>query len=158
MKFLSAQLYCPALFEIELADIAEKDLWVSKFKSLKAKLEDVTRPSEAHSCSKPQMERYRKPPKTQKLVCEIWNTIANNYIKMKKSLQQVCKYEEEVGVLSIFGSTYLCEQVFSSTCIKYKYLSCLTDENLKACVEIKVTSYGSRRSAVTFRNLNRIKR
>lgn len=29
--------------EIELADIADKELWVSKFKSLTADLEDVTR-------------------------------------------------------------------------------------------------------------------
>lgn len=46
------------------------------------------------------------------------------------------------GVLSIFGSTYLCEQIFSNmNYIKSKYRTRLTDESLQSCVKIKVTSY-----------------
>ncbi|XP_023283321.1 ephrin type-B receptor 2-like [Seriola lalandi dorsalis] len=48
----------------------------------------------------------------------------------------------EFGVLSIFGSTYLCEQIFSNmNYIKSKYRPRLTDESLQSCVKIKVTSY-----------------
>ena len=46
------------------------------------------------------------------------------------------------GVLSIFGSTYLCEQIFSNmNYVKSKYRSRLTDVTLQSCVKMKVTSY-----------------
>lgn len=62
-----------------------------------------------------------------------WNASPDNYVDMKKYV---------FGVLSIFGSTYLCDQVFSSlNHTKSKYRSCLTDESLQACVEIRDTSY-----------------
>ena len=41
-----------------------------------------------------------------------------------------------------FGSTYLCESVFSHMKIlKSKYGSTLTDEHLKICLHLAVTSY-----------------
>lgn len=118
--------------EIELAEIADKDLWVSKFKSLTAKLEDVARQkailTQIHKWSD-----IENLPKPDELVFETWNAIPDNYINMKKYA---------FGVLSIFGSTYLCEQVFSSmNYIKSKYRSRLTDESLQSCVKIKVKSY-----------------
>ncbi len=62
-----------------------------------------------------------------KLVFETWNTIPDTYVNMKKYA---------FGVLSIFGSTYLCEQVFSSmNYIKSKYRSRLTDESLAVLCE-----------------------
>ena len=46
------------------------------------------------------------------------------------------------GVLSIFGSTYLCEQIFSIlNYIKSKHHSRLTDESLQSGMKIKVTCY-----------------
>jgi len=46
------------------------------------------------------------------------------------------------GVLSIFGSTYLCEQVFSNiNYVTSKYRSRLTDDSLRSCVKMKVTCY-----------------
>ncbi|KAF7669348.1 hypothetical protein LDENG_00196480 [Lucifuga dentata] len=46
------------------------------------------------------------------------------------------------GILSIFGSAYLCKQIFSSmNYTKSKCRSCLTDESLQPYVKIKVTSY-----------------
>ncbi|KAK1882848.1 General transcription factor II-I repeat domain containing protein 2 [Dissostichus eleginoides] len=72
-------------------------------------------------------------PKPDKLVFETWNAIPDTYMNMKKYA---------FGVLSIFGSTYLCEQIFSSmNYIKSKYRSRLTDDSLRSCVKIKVTSY-----------------
>ncbi len=118
--------------EIELADIADKDLWVSKFKRLTADLEHVARQKAilAHEHKWSDIENLPKP---DKLVFETWDAIPDTYVNMKKYA---------FGVLSIFGSTYLCEQVFSSmNYIKSKYRSRLTDDSLQSCVKIKVTSY-----------------
>ena len=56
-------------FEIELADIADKDIWISKFRCLAADLEDVTRQkpdlAQGHNWSK-----IEKLPKPDQLVFE----------------------------------------------------------------------------------------
>lgn len=60
------------------------------------------------------------------------------------------------GVLSIFGSTYLCEQIFSNmNYIKSKYRTRLTDES---CVKIKVTCPMLRSCPVMSENRSHIKR
>ncbi|KAK0146754.1 hypothetical protein N1851_013961 [Merluccius polli] len=106
--------------EIELADVADKD------KSLRADLEEVA-PSEGHS-KEHKWSDIDNLPKPDKLVFETWSAIPNTYINMK--------------ILSIFGSTYLCEQVFSSiNIIKSKYRSRLTNQSLLSCLKMKVTSY-----------------
>ena len=118
--------------EIELADIADKDLWVSKFKSLRVDLEEVAR-QKATLAKEHKWSDIENLPKSDKLVFETWSAIPDTYMNMKKYA---------FGVLSIFGSTYLCEQVFSSmNFIKSKYRSRLTNESLQSCVKIKVTSY-----------------
>ncbi|KAK1889551.1 General transcription factor II-I repeat domain containing protein 2A [Dissostichus eleginoides] len=118
--------------EIELADIADKELWVSKFKRLTADLEDVAR-QKAILAREHKWSDMEILPKPDKLVFETWNAIPDTYMNMKKYA---------FGVLSIFGSTYLCEQIFSSmNYIKSKYRSRLTDDSLRSCVKIKVTSY-----------------
>lgn len=46
------------------------------------------------------------------------------------------------GLVSIFGSTYLCEQTFSKmNYIKSKYRSRLTDENLKCILKVGGTKF-----------------
>lgn len=118
--------------EMELADIADKELWVSKFKSLRTELEDLAR-QKATLAQNHQWRDIENLPKPDQLVFQTWNAIPDNYGNMKKYA---------FGVLSIFGSTYLCEQVFSSmNYIKCKLRSRLTDESLKSCLKIKVTSY-----------------
>lgn len=118
--------------EMELADIADKDIWVSKFKCLTATLEDVAR-QKAILAQNHKWSDIENLPKQDKLVFETWNAIPNTYINMKKYA---------FGVLSIFGSTYVCEQVFSNmNYIKNKHRLRLTDDNLQACVKMKVTSY-----------------
>ena len=135
--------------EIEQADIVDKDIWVSKFKRLTAELEDVAR-QKAILAQNHKWTDIENLPKLDQLVFETWNAIPQNYMNMEKYA---------LGVLSSFGSTYLCEQVFSSmNFIKSKHRSRLTDESLQSCLKIKVTTLMSRRSAVTFRNRNRIKR
>lgn len=105
---------------------------MSKFKSLTADLENVAR-QKAILAQEHKWSDIENIPKTDKLVFETWNAIPDTYMNMKKYA---------FGVLSIFGSTYLCEQVFSSmNYIKSKYRSRLTDDSLQSCVKIKVTSY-----------------
>nr|XP_020473185.1 putative ATP-dependent RNA helicase TDRD12 [Monopterus albus] len=116
--------------EIELAKIADKDLWVSKFKSLTADLKEVAH-QKANLAKQHKWNDIENLPKPDKLVFETWSAIPDTYMNMKK---YAC------GVLSIFGSTYLCEQVFSSmNFIKTKYCSCLTNESLQSCVKTKLT-------------------
>lgn len=111
--------------EIELADIADKELCASKFESLTADLEEVAR-QKAILAGEHKWSDIENLPKPDKLVFETWNVIPDTYMNMKKYA---------FGVLSVFGSTYLCEQVFSSIYKLYKIQS----------------------SAVMFRNRNHIK-
>ena len=121
-----------AELELEIADIADKDLWVSKFKSLTAALEDVTR-QKALAAQSHKWSEIESLPTPEKLVFETWNALPDSYGCMKKYA---------FGVLSIFGSTYTCEQIFSNmNYIKSKYGTRLTDESLQSCVKIKVSSY-----------------
>ena len=118
--------------EMEMADIADKDLWVSKFKRLTAELEDVTR-QKAQLAQSHKWSEIESLPTPEKLVYDTWNALPDSYRNMKTYA---------LGVLSIFGSTYLCEQIFSNmNYIKSKYRTRLTDESLQSCVKIKVTSY-----------------
>lgn len=118
--------------EMEMADIADKDLWVSKFKCLTAELEDVTR-QKAQLAQSHKWSEIESLPTPEKLVYDTWNALPDSYRNMKTYA---------FGVLSIFGSTYLCEQIFSNmNYIKSKYRTRLTDESLQSCVKIKVTSY-----------------
>lgn len=118
--------------EMEMADIADKELWVSKFKRLTAKLEEVTR-QKAQLAQSHKWSEIESLPTPEKLVYDTWNALPDTYRNMKTYA---------FGVLSIFGSTYLCKQIFSNmNYIKSKYRTRLTDERLQSCVKIKVTSY-----------------
>ena len=119
-------------FEIELADITVKDIWISKFRSLAADLEDVARQkadvAQGHDWSK-----IEKLPKPDQLIFETWNALPDTYDNMKKYA---------LGILLIFGSTYVCEQLFSNmNYIKNRYRTRLTDDSLQSCVKVKVSSY-----------------
>ncbi|XP_027132767.1 general transcription factor II-I repeat domain-containing protein 2A [Larimichthys crocea] len=118
--------------ELELADIADKDMWVSKFKRLTYDLKDVAR-QKATLAQNHKWSDIENLPRPDKLVFETWNAIPDTYMNMKKYA---------FGVLSIFGSTYACEQLFSTmNYIKNKHRSRLADDSLQSCVKMKVTSY-----------------
>lgn len=113
--------------EMELADI-----WVLKFKSLTADLESFSR-QKAVLAQNHKWSDIANLPKQDKGVFETWNAVPDSYINMKRYA---------FGVLAIFGSTYICEQVFSNmNFIKNKHRSCLTDISLGSCLKMKVTSY-----------------
>ena len=117
---------------LELADIADKDMWVSKFKRLADDLEDVAR-QKATLALNHKWSDVENLPRPDKLVFETWNAIPDTYMSMKKYA---------FGVLSIFGSTYACEQLLSTMNYnKNKHHSRLTDDSLQSCVKMKVTSY-----------------
>ncbi|XP_039186129.1 general transcription factor II-I repeat domain-containing protein 2-like [Crotalus tigris] len=118
--------------EMELADIADKDMWVSKFQRLTANLENVAR-QKAVLAQNNKWSDIERLPKPEKLIFDTWNAIPVTYTNMKKYA---------FGVLSIFGSTYICEQVFSNmNYIKNKYRSRLAGNSLQSCVKMKLTSY-----------------
>lgn len=118
--------------EMELADILDKDVWVSKFKCLTVSLEDVAR-QKAILAQTHKWSDIEKLPRPDKLVFETWNALPDTYINMKRYA---------FGVLSIFGSTYLCEQMFSCmNSIKNKHRSRLTQDSLQSCVKLKVSAY-----------------
>lgn len=81
----------PSLLKLELADIADKDMWVSKCKGLTEDLEDVGRQKALVQNHK--WSDIENLPRPDKLVFETWNTIPDTYINMKK---------HAFGVLSIF--------------------------------------------------------
>ena len=85
--------------ELELADIADKDVWVSKFRSLAADLENVAR-QKAILAQNHKWSDIENLPKPEKFVFDTWNTIPDTYMNMQKYA---------FGVLSIFESTYLYE-------------------------------------------------
>ena len=115
-----------------MADIADKYMWVSKFKRLADDLEDVAR-QKATLAQNYKWGDIEDLPRPDKLVFETWNAIPDTYMDMKKYA---------FGVFSIFGSTYACEQLFSNmNYIKNKHRSRLTDESLQSCAKMKVTSY-----------------
>ncbi|XP_048357110.1 general transcription factor II-I repeat domain-containing protein 2B-like [Sphaerodactylus townsendi] len=118
--------------ELELADIADKDMWVTKFKRLTEDLENVAR-QKATLVQNHKWSDIENLPRPDKLVFDTWNAIPDTYINMKKYA---------FGVLSIFGSTYACEQLFSTmNYVKNKYRSRLKDDSLQSCLKMKVTSY-----------------
>ena len=119
-------------FEIELADIADKDIWISKFRSLTADLENLAR-QKADLAQSHNWNEIENLPKPDQLIFETWNALPNVYKNMKKYA---------LSIMSIFGSTYVCEQLFSNmNYIKNRYRTRLTDGNLQSCVKMKVTSY-----------------
>ncbi|XP_060788258.1 general transcription factor II-I repeat domain-containing protein 2-like [Neoarius graeffei] len=60
--------------EMEMADIADKDLWVAKFKSLTAELEDVSR-QKAHAAQNHKWSDIESLPTPEKLVFETWKAL-----------------------------------------------------------------------------------
>ena len=118
--------------ELELGDVADKDMWVFKFKRFADDLEHVAR-QKATLAQNHKWSDIESLPRPDKLVFETQNAISDTYMNTKKYA---------FGVLSIFGSTYACEQLFSTmNYIKNNHRSRLADDSLQFCVKMKVTSY-----------------
>lgn len=108
--------------EMELAGIADNDIWTSKFKDLIAQMEDVIRQKDI-LVQNHKWTELENLPKHDKLVFEMWNSIPAEYANMKN-----CTF----GDLSIFRHTYLCEQMFSiMNYNKSKYCSTLLHTDVR---------------------------
>ncbi|RVE58859.1 hypothetical protein OJAV_G00198850 [Oryzias javanicus] len=119
-------------FEAEVADLKASDMWGNKFKSLNEDLESIAR-QKAELASKHMWTEMKKLPPEDQLIIKTWNALSVTY----HTLQRV-----SIAVLTMFGSTYACEQSFSHLKnIKSNLRSRLTDESLNACMKLNLTKY-----------------
>ncbi|GBO24887.1 hypothetical protein AVEN_193941-1 [Araneus ventricosus] len=118
--------------QMQLLDLKTKDLWIGKFTELKSKLEEL----EVQKCMHISQHKWRalkETPRVEALIFGTWNSLPECYSEVKKLAY---------GVLTIFGSTYSCEQAFSCmNIIKSKVRSQLTNKNLESCLKLKTTIY-----------------
>ncbi|GBN57383.1 hypothetical protein AVEN_179987-1 [Araneus ventricosus] len=118
--------------QMQLLDLKTKDLWSGKFTEFKSKLEEL----EAQKCMHIAQHKWtalKEIPRVEALIFGAWNSLPECYSEVKKLAYRV---------LTIFGSTYSCEQAFSCrNIIKSKVRSQLTNKNLESCLKLKTTSY-----------------
>ncbi|GBN08428.1 General transcription factor II-I repeat domain-containing protein 2A [Araneus ventricosus] len=89
--------------QMQLLDLKTKDLWSGKFTELKSKLEEM----EVQKCIHIAQHKWtalKEIPRVEALIFGPWNSLPECYSEVKK-LTYV--------VLTIFGSTFSCEQAFS---------------------------------------------
>jgi predicted nucleotidyltransferase len=119
-------------FELQLLDLKNKELWSSKFERLSADLE-ILEKKKCEFSSQHKWSALKDLEKEDMLIFNAWNDIPDSYNQLKKLA---------FAVLSLFGSTYSCEQSFSSmNLIKSKLRNRLIDENLESCLKLKTTTY-----------------
>ncbi|KAJ4930969.1 hypothetical protein JOQ06_025270 [Pogonophryne albipinna] len=119
-------------FELEVADLKASDMWMSKFKSLNGELESLTRQRAELAREHKWTEMKNLQPEDQ-LILKTWNELPVTYHAMQRV---------SIAVLTMFGSTYACEQSFSHMRnIKTNLRSRLTDGSLNACMKLNLTTY-----------------
>ncbi|XP_029469398.1 general transcription factor II-I repeat domain-containing protein 2A-like [Rhinatrema bivittatum] len=119
-------------FELQAADLKASDMWVNKFKSLNEDLETLAR-QQAELASKHKWGEMKKLQPADQLIIKTWNLLPVTY----HTQQHV-----SIAVLTMFGSTYACEQSFSHLKnIKTNLRSRLTDGTLNACMKLNLTTY-----------------
>ncbi|GBM17846.1 hypothetical protein AVEN_260174-1 [Araneus ventricosus] len=105
--------------QMQLLDLKTKDLWSGKFTELKSKFEEL----EVQKCMHIAQHKWtalKEIPRVEALIFDAWNSLPECYSEVKKLAY---------GVLTIFGSTYSCEQAFSCmNIIKSKVRSQLTNK------------------------------
>ncbi|GFX19517.1 uncharacterized protein TNCV_2074261 [Trichonephila clavipes] len=83
-------------------DLKSKALWSGKFTELESKLEEL----EVQKCmyvAQQKLTALKEMPRVEALIFDAWNSLPECYSEVKKLA---------FGVLTIFGSTYSCEQAF----------------------------------------------
>ncbi|CAH2324767.1 general transcription factor II-I repeat domain-containing 2A-like [Pelobates cultripes] len=113
--------------EMELLDFQESSIWKNKFYALRATLEKI-------ECEG--MTTDSTVGSSENEILKVWNSLPNNFKSMKAL---------GIALLSLFGSSYACEQLFSAlNYIKSDTRNRLTDELSAACVALKLTEYEPR--------------
>ncbi|GFT55154.1 uncharacterized protein TNCV_2326361 [Trichonephila clavipes] len=107
---------------MQLLDLKNKEIWRSKFERLCVELE-ILEKKKCDLGSQHKWSALNNLEKEDKMIFNAWNSIPDSYDHLKKL---------EFAVLSLFGSTYICKQPFSSmNIVKSKLRSRLIDENLE---------------------------
>ncbi|XP_028132642.1 uncharacterized protein LOC114328089 [Diabrotica virgifera virgifera] len=118
-------------FEMQLLDLQNKEIWHSKFESLCVELE-ILQKKKCELSSQQKWSALNDLEKEDMIIFTTWNSIPDSYDQLKKLA---------FAVLSFFGSTYICEQYFSSmNIIQSQLRSRLTDGNLESCLKLKTTT------------------
>ena len=102
-------------FRMQLIDLRSSVLWTNKFAELRQAVETVDRKNRS------------------KLILQCWASLPDVF----GDLKEVAK-----ALFSVFGFTYMCEQIFSH--VKFvlsPHRSRLTADNFEGCVQLKVTNY-----------------
>ena len=116
-------------FHMQLIDLRSSVLWTSKFAELRQAIETVDR-------------KHRS-----KLILQCWASLPDTF----GDLKDVAK-----ALLSVFGSTYFCEQIVSHMkFVLSPHRSCLTADNSETCVQLKVTNYKPNIKALSEKNKDR---
>lgn len=110
--------------EIELVEFQNSFLWRKKFEDLIAKIKLNNSQINFNESSEENIEN---------IILQAWNSMPNTFICMKNLAN---------AVLTMFGSSYFCEQLFSSlNYIKSSERNRLGKEMTAACVRLRTTTY-----------------
>ena len=127
-------------FELQAADLKASDMWINKFNSLNEDLERLAR-QQAELASQHKWAELKNLQPADQLIVKTWNALPITY----QTLQRV-----GIAVLTMFGSTYACEQAFSHLkYIKNNLRSRLTDGSLNACMKLHLTTYEPHYKAIS---------
>ncbi|XP_022166391.1 general transcription factor II-I repeat domain-containing protein 2-like [Myzus persicae] len=120
------------LFSLQLIELKTKDLWSTKFENLKTDIENLER-EKGFLAANHKWTELAKCQKEEKVIFDVWNSLPESFSQLKMVA---------FGILTIFGSTYICEQTFSNmNFIKNKLRNQLNDISLDACLKLKTTDY-----------------
>lgn len=109
--------------EMELIEFQGSNIWRNKCINLNNELENN------HS-------EIGRNVKSENVILNEWKSLPNSFASMKKLA---------LSILTMFGSTYACEQLFSSmNFIKSTVRNRLGTDLSEACVQLKSTSYSPR--------------
>ncbi|XP_048344612.1 general transcription factor II-I repeat domain-containing protein 2A-like [Sphaerodactylus townsendi] len=110
--------------EMELLEFQKSSIWKNKFYDLRETLEKIERMTEESTVS------------SENEILKVWNSLPNKFKSMKAL---------GIALLTLFGSSYACEQLFSAlNYIKSDTRNRLTDDLNAACVALKLTKYEPR--------------
>ncbi|XP_013358565.1 PREDICTED: general transcription factor II-I repeat domain-containing protein 2A-like isoform X1 [Chinchilla lanigera] len=115
--------------EMELLEFQESSIWKNKFFDLRATLEKI----ETLACEGMTKDRTVGSPENE--ILKVWNSLPNNFKSMKAL---------GIAFLTLFGSSYACEQLFSALNYIKSDTRKQTDDVSAACVALKLTKYEPR--------------
>ncbi|XP_072006342.1 general transcription factor II-I repeat domain-containing protein 2-like [Engystomops pustulosus] len=115
--------------KLELLEFQENSMWKNKFSDLSETLEKMERMTNDSADG-------NGDNTSENEILKVWNSLPDNFKSMKALA---------MALLTLFGSSYACEQLFSAlNYIKSDNRNRLTDDLSAACVALKLTKYEPR--------------